>query len=496
MNGQMIRGLALIGIVAIGAGCGSSREAIVDAPLPVVEPDVIPIVTAPLPGVDSLVVAEVAASYDSTFVAAPAERKAAEHYTDGRQIQIRLDSLLTLQHGSAPLAGSGDSEADSTTLDRAMRTVTAAAQAQAQQDSVQALALLDQAQRLYEEALQHNPFHEDARLQLSRVYGFLAERYRLKHQWEARLRTLRGLLDLNADQHVLWADMAVVLDTLQDYEASGLAWLQAATVVLDDARLAFAAESPPPDSLTLFNYYQRAYTVFVKDRNGEGVRQALAQAITYATDSTRYVYAVREQDWALWDGDYFGHRLSFDSLLTLAADQPLGARDGLNALVRQLQTRPARLEANYNAAILTWQLEEHDSALDSLQVLWARTSEAKRMPYEEFPAHLQETYGSMLFQRGMQHRRDGGSAIAFTYLLMVTELESRYTGEAYMEALKLTRGNPRQAQQLEPRIEEIFDVLTSEQQRTYLSLMGNLYRRIGENDKAQVFLTRYRSVPR
>ncbi|MDE2730207.1 MAG: hypothetical protein OXI38_02280 [Bacteroidota bacterium] len=493
----MIRALALIGILLIGAGCSSSR--VVEVP-PVEEsvaaPSAVPIVTAPLPGVDSLVVAQVAESYDSTFVAAAAERQASEHYSVGHQVQIRLDSLLILQHGRGPLEGSGGSEADTTTLDRAMRTVSAAAQAQARQDSVQALALLDEAQRLYEAALQHNPFHEDARFQLSRVYRFLAQRYQLQHQWEATLRTLRGLLELNADQHVLWADMAVVLDTLQDYEASGLAWLQAATVVLDDARLAFTAEAPPPDSLTLFNYYQRAYSVFVKDRNGGGVRQSLAQAITYATDSTQYVYAVREQDWARWDGDHFEHRLAFDSLLTLAAAQPLDARNGLYALIRQLQTSPARLEANYNAAILTWQLEEYDSSLDSLQILWARTRAAERMPYEEFPAHLQETYGSMLFQRGMQHQQDGSSAIAFAYLLMVPKLESRYAGAAYIEALKLTRGNPRQARQLEPQIEEVFDVLTPEQQRTYLSLMGNLYRRIGETDKAQVFLTRYRSVPR
>lgn len=492
----MIRGIALILVLAVGAGCTASRETAV-APPPV-EPEIEPIVTTPLPGVDSLVVADVASSFDSTFVPAPAERMAAERYADGRQIHLRLDSLLHQHHGSGPLAGSGNPglATDSMALERAERTVVAAVQAQTRQDSVQALALLDEAQHLYEAALQYNPYHEDARFQLSRIYRILAQRNQVQRQWNATLRTLRGLLELNADQHVLWADMAAVLDTLQDYEASGLAWMQAATVVLDDARLAFASETPPPDSLTLFGYYQRAYSVFVKDRNGAGVRQALAKAITYATDSTQYTYASREQAWALWDGNHFEHRLSYDSLLTLAADHPKRARDGLTALVRRLQTPPARLEASYNAAILTWQLEEYDPALDTLKGLWAETRVAEQIPYPAFPEHLQESYASMLFQRGMQHRREGASAVAFTYLLMVTELASRYIGPAYIEALKLTRSNPRQARKLEPRIEQIFDLLSPEQQQAYLSLMGNLYRRIGDSNKAQAFLTRYRSVPR
>ena len=492
----MIRGVFLIFSLTVAVGCTSSRETTVLPPT-VEEAEVVPIVKTPLPGVDSLVVAEVAASFDSTFVAASAERMADERYLDGRQIQIRLDSLLRREHGSGPLSASSDSDsaADSTTMERAGRTVVAAVQAQSRQDSAQALALLDEAQRLYEGALQHNPFHEDARFQLSRIYRILAQRYQLQHQWESTLRTLRGLLELNADQHVLWADMAVVLDTLQDYETSGLAWLQAANVALDDSRLAFASEPPPSDSLTLFGYYQRAYSVFVKGRNGPGVRQSISEAIKYATDSTQSIYATREQAWALWDGHNFENRLSYDSLLTLAGDHPQRARDGLYALVNRLETSPALLEANYNAAVLTWQLEEYDQALDTLQWLWDQTRAAELMPYEAFPEHLQETYASTLYQRGMQHRRAGASAVAFTYLIMVTELDSRYIGPAYIEALKLTRSNPRQARQLEPKIEQVFDMLTHDEQRSYLSLMGNLYRRLGDNNAAQIFLTRYRSVP-
>lgn len=452
---------------------------------------VVPIVAPPLAGVDSSVVTTVAAAFDSTFVPALAERAAAAHFSEGRAVQARLDSLLQGRYGVGPLQGEGDS----TALAEAQRIAVAAVQAQRQQDSTQALLLLGRAQRLYEAALQHNPHHEDVRYQLVRLYRIQAQQFGDQGRWEAVLEMLRGLLRLNADQHVLWAELAVVLDTLGQYEASGLAWMRAATVALEDATLAFVDEAPPADSLTLFTYHQQAYGIFVRDRNGAGVRAALTEAIRYASDTTQHAYATGELAWAVWDGDRFDHRLVFDSLLLRGAEDPRGARAGLATLLPRLHTGSAWLEANYNLAILTWQLEEPDRALDTLQGLWDRTRAATTpLPYADFAADLRETYASLLFQRGKQHRQDGASATAFTYLLMVTELESPYTGPAYLEALRLTRSNPEQARQLEPRIEAVFDRLTAQQQRSYLSLMGNLYRRLGRTDRARAFLERFQAV--
>ena len=489
----MLRSLVLAFVCTLGAGCSTSREAVV-TPAATPAAAVSSIVSPPLAGVDSLVVMVVAASFDSTFVAAAAERASEARFLEGRQVQARLDSLLRQLHGAGPLqrAVAGDS----TALAEGQRIAVAAARAQAQQDSMQALALLGDAQRLFEEALQHNPHHADARYQLAELYKIQARQYRDQRRWGTVLQMLRGLLTLNADQHVLWAELATVLDTLRQHEASGLAWMQAASVVLDDANLTFATEAPAPDSLTLFSYYQRAYSVFVQDRHGAGVREALSLAIDYATDSTQHAYATGEWAWARWDGPNFEHRLAFDSLLTVATHDPQGARQGLATLSPRLGQRSAWLEASYNWAILTWQLQEQDRALDTLQGLWGVTRAATPMPYEEFPAELRDAYASLLFQRGLQHRQAGASAKAFTYLLMVTELGSPYTGPAYIEALKLTRSNPQQARQLEPRIESVFGRLTPEEQRTYLSLMGNLYRRIGEAEQARAFLARYRAVNR
>ena len=273
--------------------------------------------------------------------------------------------------------------------------------------------------------------------------------------------------------------------------------MQAASVVKDDARLAFESETPAVDSLRLFNYYQLAYTVFAEDRDGTSVRQALAEMVKYATDSTRHSYAIGEMRWATWDGDNFLHRLAFDSLQTLSNDNPEAARAGLNELIRRVEKHSARLDASYVYAFLSWQQEHYDEALDTMQVLWQEVGTAEALPYEEYAGELLETYSSTLLQRGMQHRRSGASAKAFANLVMVTKLGSQYTAQAFIEALKLVaRNNPPEARKLEEQIETVYDGFSLENKRIYLSLMGNVYRRIGEVTTAEVFHQRYKALAR
>ena len=495
---MLLRWLLPVGFICalVLSGCSGAREVASEdaAPEPVPEP--VEIATPPLPEVDTVAVALSADPLGSTLVAAPFGVEAEQGIPEGRTLQQRLDSLLVLLNGAGPLDRpvADTSAADSTAFLDAQRTLVAAAQAQDRQDSTQAQALLTEAQRRFEEILLHDPEHFDARYQLQRIYGIQARRYAGERNWSDVLTVLRGLIALNADQHRLWAEVAVVLQNLEWHDASALAWMRAAAVVRDDSGMAAASQVPPLDSLSLFTYYQRAYRDFALVRDGAGVRAALSQAVTFAADSTQHAYAVSELAWARWDGRNFGHRLAFDSLQTLAANDPEAALAGLAELMDRVGQHSALLEVAYNHAILSWQEGWHDQALDTLQALWGRTDAAKAMPYEEFAADLLDTYASALFQRGLQHRQAGASARAFTYLLMVTALGSRYTGQAYIEALRLTRNNPRQARKLAPQIEAVYDSLTVDDRRTYLSLLGSFYRRIGDAETAKTYLDRYQAL--
>ena len=486
-------------------GCGSSKGVVTENNSVLMDP-----ISPPLPGVDSLVIADVLNSFHGAFVHALAETEAEENFLEGRALFERIDSTLRRMHGDPPLQqldASGDS-ADVVPVDtlafteahtQAQQALVQAAQAQAEQDSLRVQTLLAESQRLFENALVLNPRHEDARHQLVQVYSVRAQWLRQDELWGEVLTLLRGLLALRADDHALWAELAVVLENLNQFPASALTWLQAGEVVLDDSRLAFVpdTERPPPDSLTLFTYYVRSYRAFVESRDGEGVRHALSLAQGYTTTSEQENYARNEMDWVLWDYHNFENRLAYDSLQTLFLTDPSGARQGLAQLIPRLTQTSARIEASYNHALLSWEHDDQGAALDTLQVLWdliADSTETSQTPYPEFVDDLRQTYATTLFERALEHRREGASALAFTYLLQVTEVGSQYTGRAFVEALRLARYNPEQARLLEPRIEKIFDAMQWEDQLAYLTLMGNLYRRTGNTEKVTALLDRYRTL--
>ena len=491
--------------VALLWGCGSSKPVITESdPLPM------DVVSPPLPGVDSLVIADVLNAFHGAFVHVLAETEAEEDFLAGRALFERLNNTLRGLNGDPPLQ-SLDAAGDSTdvvpmdtsafteTHTQAQQALIQAAQAQAQRDSLRVQTLLAQSQNLFENALALNPRHEDARHQLAQVYSVRAQWLRQEGAWEEVLTLLRGLLAFRADDHALWAEVAVVLENLNQFPASALTWLQAAEVVLDDSRLAFApdAERPPPDSLTLFTYYVRSYRAFVESRDGEGVRHALSLARKYTTTSEQENYVGNEIDWALWDRHDFENRLIYDSLQTLFSTDPSGAQQGLAWLIPRLTQTSARIEASYNHALLSWEHDDQDGALDTLQVLWGLVTDSietqKTLP-PEFLDGLRQSYATALFERALEHRREGASAMAFTYLLQVTEVGSQYTGRAFVEALRLTRYNPEQARLLEPRIEKIFDAMQWEDQLAYLALMGNLYRRMGDTEKVTALLNRYKTL--
>ncbi len=486
-------------------GCGSSKSVVTES-----EPVPMDPVSPPLPGVDSLVIADVLNSFHGAFVHALAETRAEGNFLEGRALFERIDSTLRQLNGDPPLsslAAPGDA-ADVAPVDtlafteahtEARQALVQAAQAQQQQDSLRVRTLLADSQRLFESALALNPRHEDARHQLAQVYSVRAQWLRQDEAWEEVLTLLRGLLTLRADDHALWAEVAVVLENLNQFPAGALTWLQASEAVLDDFRLAFVPETerPPLDSLTLFTYYVRSYRAFAESRDGEGVRHALSLAQGYTTTSEQEDYARNEMDWVLWDHHNFENRLLYDSLQTLFSTDPSGAQEGLAWLIPRLTHTSARVEASYNHALLDWEHDDRDGALDTLQVLWGLitdSAETSQTPYPEFVDDLRQTYATTLFERALEHRSEGGSALAFTYLLQVTEVGSQYTGRAFVEALRLARYNPQQARLLEPRIEKVFDTMQREDQLAYLTLMGNLYRRTGDTEKVRALLDRYRTL--
>ena len=355
-----------------------------------------------------------------------------------------------------------------------------------------------------------NPRHEESRYQLAQVYRIRANSFRDQAAWEQVLTILRELVLLRANEHGLWAEMAHALDELGRFSDGATLWLRAAETVLDDARFSF--EDAPVDSARVFNYGVRSYRSFVKSRSGEGVYRALMQAGQYATSAEEIAYTRQELVWAQWDYFNLHHRLVFDSLRQVALDTPLEVITELGELIPALTRPAARWEANYSYAVLSHRNGFEDAGLDTLKMLWYTIQDImpsptpvrepgvrdslvlQPLPYADFKEDVRSAYGGALFERALLHHQNGQSGSAFTYLMQVVETRSSYTGKAYIEALKLARYNPEQALKMEPEIEEVFDQFEREDQLAYLREIGNLYRRLGRNDKTVIFLDRFRAI--
>ncbi len=496
-------------------GCAGPAPVVVAPEIIVPEPEEIAFVSGPLPGVDSLVITEVLNDFDSTFVHADAEIQASMRHLEGQQLIAQAESLLTEAAGASIFDGIEESSAIDTSafadaVQSAQVALSAASRALAAQDSAQVQALLSNAQSQLEAAVMLNPQHEESRYQLAQVYSIRANFLREQAAWDQMLTILRELVLLRANEHGLWAEIALALDQLGRFSHSAVMWLRAAETVLDDARLSF--DDAPLDSARVFNYSVRSYRSFVNNRDGNGVYRALMQARQYAINDEQNNFATQELIWAQWDYFNLDHRLTFDSLRVAASDSPLEVITELGTLIPTL-TRPAALwEAKYNHAILSHSHSIEDSALDTLQGIWytirdlesdptgmlrtdiADTLILATMPYTGFKEDVRLSYAGTLFERALSHHQEGQSGLAFTYLMQVIETESSYTGKAYIEALKLARYNPQQALSMEPEIEETFSEFEPEDQLEYLREMGNLYRRIGRNDKAATFLARFRDI--
>ncbi len=503
-------------LVAFILGCGSSAP-VVTTPDPVPSQPSSPssFLTGSLPGVDSLVIQDVLQTFDSTFVDANTELQVESKFLQGQQLVASAESILTVVVGPSVLADSASTVVDVSAFESAVQgarqVLSAAAQAQAAQDSTQAQFLLANAQTLLEEAVSLNPRHEESQYQLAQVYSIRASYFREQVAWQEVLQILRGLVALRANEHGLWAEIAIALQNLDRFDDSAVLWLRSAQTVFDDAGLSF--EDAPLDSGLVFTYSVRAYRSFLSSRNPNGVNQSLVQALQYTRSAQEYAFALQELAWIRWDGSNLMHRLTFDSLRQVATENPVVAMNGLERMIPALSRPAARWETVYNYAVLSHQNGFEDRSLDSLNALWGIVADMDSstmgvhqfsqqqqtlipaiLPYPSFPEDVRSAYATVLYDRALSHRQGGRSALAFTYFLQLADLRTEYTGRAYIEAIRLARYNPEQALQIEPRAEEQFATFTVDDQLEYLTEIGNLYRRLGRNNEARVYLNRFRAI--
>ena len=464
-------------------------------------------VNHPLYGVDSLVIEDVLSTFDSAFVHAESEALALARFLEGKQLIVEAESLLTTV---VPSSAVQDSVGFSDVGEGGQQDVSIDS-LYVQPEYIEPVqSLLSTAQERLEEAISFNPWHEESRYELAHLHAIRARYFGGKEAWEQTLELLWKLVLFRADEHGLWSEIATALDHIRNFSDAAIMWNRAAETILTNASLSF--DEATIDSAMVFSYSVRSYRSSVQNRSGEGVYQALIQALKYATSTEKTDFIIQELEWAQWDNLNLEHRLLFDSLKLAVQDSPMDVIAEFGLFIPTLTRPSARWEANYHYAVLSYENGFDDQALNILQTLWETIAEidlnankqhlygnpdlplVSPLPYPEFKEDLGLSYATVLFERALSYRQDGQYGLAYNYLMRVVETQSRYTGKAYIEALKLARYSPEKALEIEPKVEAIFDDLEREDQLAYLMEIGSLYRRMGKREDVNVFLARIRAI--
>ena len=118
--------------------------------------------------------------------------------------------------------------------------------------------LLDLAQQKFEEAITYNPFDEQARALLARVYLFQYNRLKRDGAIENSITILERLVRLEKGRHDFYSELASAYFSQENWSEAAMNYRKAELTLFEAREMDVTAETPgqlsEQDSLTLFNY--------------------------------------------------------------------------------------------------------------------------------------------------------------------------------------------------------------------------------------------------
>lgn len=449
-------------------------------------------------GVDSATSRAASVLADSSFVDRRRQQQAAALASEGRALLAEADSLFRLdeayaflQTPSGPDTTSASSQAEAVAAfnqgARALKRYTGAV------DSVQALALLDEAQVHFEQALRINPFDEEARYWLSRVYTLRASRLGASEKHEKALDILRRLTWMRQDEHGLFASLAATYEHLEAWTEAALAWQQAARTARDDVALDPEGVHQADSSL-LMNYYAKSEQAYVEAGESGPALRALGQAEAWAQTAEDHAFLEEERTWLLWDDGNLETRKTWDTLLSLSRTEPETAIEAMEVLLSQVATRQARYEVRHRLGLLYYEAGNRDQAVDTLQALWRELEPKADRTDSELVERVREDYGSVTYNLALARYREGELRAALAYLLQSEKTGFGRAGRAAFDVALLLRNNVDEALEAARRAEARIAQMERNEQKDLLRYMVELYRRKGDREQALRYVQKYRGL--
>ena len=233
--------------------------------------------------------------------------------------------------------------------------------------------LLDLAQQKFEEALTFNPFDEQTRALLGRVYLYQYSRLKKEGAIENSITILERLVRLEKGRHEFFSELASAYYSQENWQLAAVNYLKAEAALIDARETDVNAPEPgllsDQDSLTLFNYayYYGETSAFTYNTNE--AMNALSRAKTFAPGPAEVEIVDGVIDWIEWDGGNIRASELRDELALLEGDNLEAAEDGYHDLMALLQTPSAKDEITWKLALVEANLKKNESAVTRLKAL-------------------------------------------------------------------------------------------------------------------------------
>jgi Tfp pilus assembly protein PilF len=356
--------------------------------------------------------------------------------------------------------------------------------------------LLDNAELALERAFQLNPFDTRSRLWLAQVYGLQARRLGQEESYGKAVDELEKLTLLTPDQHSAFAMLANNYFFLSNWDGAVINYRKAEDVYLETFDL--VAQDPEPlDSTLLFSYARAQGDMHVKRLDADRASTAYARALGYALASEDSAYIVGELEWMAWDDMNISSSLARDSLLALEqAGELAQARTGYVDLLTSLTSRAAVDETEWRLSILEYNLGDTEPAAERLLGLVERTpTDDLGVPLDSTHVRYFDDYGRLCLNLGRAFRlEERDSRTALKYFTQATRVNWSGRAVAYFEVARLVQGNVTAALENADMALQAQSTLTDQQRGDLYRLLMELYRRVGDFDRAREFRDAYREL--
>ncbi len=352
-------------------------------------------------------------------------------------------------------------------------------------DSVQALELLQEAAKKFEEALVGDAFDDQTREWLARVYETLADRFRQSGAHTQQRQVLERLVMWNQDRHDYIALLATAHEDQQDSSSSmaaGALWGRAAQIALDDVDL---GHTEAYDSTALFIYYVRASRAFGMADRSILAMESLQQAKKWQRTESDQDLIQADSIWLAWDHGNLPARKRFDDLLNKASLNPSNAVEGLTDLLEDVLSIESQSEVKHQLALVKYASGEENQAVELMRQLYVEAPDQQKFT---------DDYAIMTYNLSQKLRHQGNLEGALAYLLQCASLDAQLSARAAFDVALLLRNNLDAAITYAHMAEKHRDRLDHQEHTALIQYLAELYRRAGDRQRARDYLNQFNDL--